>query len=250
MNHDREAIGAMADAGLDDGGTSGATGGGPVVIGLTGPIGCGKSTVAGMLGELGAVVIDADALARQVTAPGQATLAAVRQRFGDGVFEPSGVLDRAALADIVFADGGALRDLEAIVHPAVRTLLEERLERARREGDPFVAIEAITLVEGGLAERCHEVWLIDCPPDVQRQRLIARGMAPDDAARRLATQGADLAERLAPHAQRIIDASGSRESLRECVEDALAEVLAPRFAGLPWGPVERPRARATPPGPR
>ncbi len=215
------------------------TSGVPVVIGLTGPIGCGKSTVAGMLGELGAVVIDADVLAREVTAPGQPTLAAIRQRFGDGVFEPSGVLDRAALADIVFTDGSALRDLEAIVHPAVRTRIEERLERARREGDPFVVIEAIKLVEGGLAQRCDEVWLIDCPADVQRERLIARGMAPHDMARRLATQGPDLAERLAPQAQRRIDAGGSRESLRECVEDALAEVLAPRFAGLPWGPVER-----------
>lgn len=240
MNEDTGTTSGMADAGLGNGETPGDPLSGPIIIGLTGPIGCGKSTVAGMLGELGAVVIDADALARQVTAPGQPTLAAIRQRFGEGVFEPSGVLDRAALADIVFADRGALRDLEAIVHPAVRTLLEERLERARREGDPFVVIEAIKLIEGGLAERCHEVWLIDCPLDVQRERLIARGMAPDDVARRLATQGADLAGRLAPHAQRIIDASGSRESLRECVEDALAEVLAPRFAGLPWGPVERP----------
>jgi dephospho-CoA kinase len=212
---------------------------GPVIIGLTGPIGCGKSTVAGMLAELGGVVIDADALVREVTAPGQPTLEAIHARFGESVFRPPGLLDRAALAAIVFDDRAALRDLEALVHPAVRTLVETRLEQAGRDGDPFVVIEAIKLVEGGLAERCHEVWLIDCPVRIQRQRLALRGMEAADIERRLAAQGHDLAERLAPHADRRIDTSGSRESIRECVEDALADVLAPRFAGLPWGPVER-----------
>jgi dephospho-CoA kinase len=213
---------------------------GPVVIGLTGPIGCGKSTVAAMLGELGGVVIDADDLAREVTGPGQPTLAAIQARFGDAVVQPAGVLDRAALAAIVFSDPAALRDLEAIVHPAVRRLVEARLDEARREGEPFVAIEAIKLVEGGLAARCDEVWLIDCPAEAQRARLVGRGMSAEDIERRLASQGADLAERLAPSADRVIDTGASLESVRECVEDALADVLAPMFAGLPWGPVERP----------
>jgi dephospho-CoA kinase len=210
-----------------------------VVIGLTGPIGCGKSTVAAMLGELGGVVIDADALAHEVTAPGQPTLVAIRDRFGEAVFRSPGLLDRAALAAIVFSDPAALHDLEAIIHPAVRSIVEARLEQARREGDPFVVIEAIKLVEGGLAERCREVWLIDCPIDVQRSRLTARGMEATDIERRLATQGRDLAERLAAHADRRIDTAGSLESVRECVEDALADVLLPEFTGLPWGPVER-----------
>ena len=214
-------------------------GGGPLIIGLTGPIGCGKSTVAAMLGELGGAVIDADALARDVTAPGQPALNAVRERFGDGVFEGSGALDRAALAAVVFSDEAALHDLEAIVHPGVRTLVEERLERAGRDGDPFVVVEAIKLVEGGLAARCDEVWLIECPPAVQRERLTSRGMDAADVERRLATQGADLAERLAGHASRRLDTRGTKENTRECVEDALAGVLAPRFAGPIWGPVER-----------
>ena len=213
---------------------------GPVIIGLTGPIGCGKSTVAGMLGELGGAVVDADALAREVTSPGRPALKAVRDRFGDRVFEGSGALDRAALGDVVFSDDAALRDLEAIVHPHVRTLVEERLERAARDGDPFVVIEAIKLVEGGLAARCDEVWLIECPAEVQRERLAGRGMDPADAERRLAAQGTDLAQRLAPHASRRFDTSGTKEDIRERVEDALADVLAPRFAGPIWGPVERP----------
>jgi dephospho-CoA kinase len=213
---------------------------GPVIIGLTGPIGCGKSTVAAMLGELGGAVIDADALARDVTAPGQPALGAVRDRFGDGVFERSGALDRSALGAVVFGDAAALRDLEAIVHPGVRRLVEERLDRARRDGDPFVVVEAIKLVEGGLAQRCDEVWLIECPASVQRERLAGRGMDVADVERRLAAQGSDLAERLSAHASRRFDTSGTREHIRERVEDALADVLAPRFAGPIWGPVERP----------
>lgn len=199
----------------------------PFVIGLTGPIGCGKSTVAAQLRELGGSVIDADALAREATAPGEPTLAPIRERFGDAVFGPDGALDRAALASLVFTDPQALRDLEAIVHPAVRRLVLDRLERATAAGEPFVAIEAIKLVEGGLADRCDEVWLIECLPDDQHQRLLGRGMAADDLARRLAVQGPDLAGRLAERATRRIMTSGSPAATREHVEDALADALAP-----------------------
>jgi dephospho-CoA kinase len=209
------------------------------VIGLTGPIGCGKSTVGQMLAELGGTFIDADALARGVTAPGHPALEAIRGRFGEDVFEASGTLDRDALGAIVFADPTALRDLEAIVHPGVRALVVERLDRARRDGDPFVVIEAIKLVEGGLADRCDEVWLIDCSAEVQRARLAGRGLDPEAAKQRIEAQGPDLAERLAPRADRRIDTDGEKENIRESVENALADVLAPRFAGLPWGPVER-----------
>ena len=209
------------------------------IIGLTGPIGCGKSTVAAMLGQLGGVVVDADALTREVMAPDQPALEAIRARFGDAVFESSGVLDRAALGAVVFEDEASLRDLEAIVHPGVRALIEERVERAVREGDPFVVVEAIKLIEGGLADRCDETWLIECPLDVQRERLAGRGMEPADIERRLATQGADLAERLAARADRRIDTADTKEKIRERVEDALADALAPRFAGPLFGPLDR-----------
>ena len=217
----------------------GAPGDGPVIIGLTGPIGCGKSTVGGILAELGGVAVDADALVREATAPGEPAVAAIRERFGAAVFVSAGILDRSALAAVVFSDAAALHDLETIVHPRVRALIDVAIERAMQDGDPFVAIEAIKLVEGGLAGRCDEVWLIECEAATQRQRLLARGMDADDSERRISAQGEDLADRLAAHADRRIDTSGTRESLREHVEDALAEVLAPRFAGLPWGPVER-----------
>src|SRR5687768_11105183 len=171
-------------------------GGRPLLIGLTGPIGCGKSNIGGVLGELGGTVIDADALARAASAPGGPALAEIRKRFGGAVFDARGELDRAALAAIVFKDAAALADLEHIVHPHVRRLLEAGLEAAQQDHVPFVALEAIKLVEGGLAERCDEVWLIECSEATQRSRLAKRGTAADDVERRLATQGPDLVARL------------------------------------------------------
>lgn len=209
----------------------------PFLIGLTGPIGCGKSTVGRMLGRLGGLVIDADALARDATGPGERTLPGIRARFGDGAFAVDGTLDRAALARIVFADADALRDLEAIVHPAVRQRVDAALASAAASDAPFAAVEAIKLVEGGLAERCDEVWLVVCDPAEQRARMAARGMAADDIERRLAAQGPDLVERLAgrlaPATTRRIDSSGSEDETRARVEDALADALAPVLLGLP-----------------
>lgn len=203
----------------------------PRCIGLTGPIGCGKSTVAGWLGELGGEVIDADVLAREATAPGAATLEPIRRRFGGGVFRTDGSLDRSALATIVFADPAALAELEAIVHPAVRMRAIASLERAAAEGRPFVVIEAIKLVEGGLAARCDEVWLVECDPAEQRRRLLGRGMAESDLARRLRLQGPDLAERLGPKATRRISTNGSPDEVRRRVEAALGEALAAKRDG-------------------
>lgn len=204
----------------------------PLTIGLTGPIGCGKSTVAGMLRDLGAVVVDADAISRDATAAGTATLPGIHARFGDAVFTADGSLDRAALAAIVFEDAAALADLEAIVHPEVRRRVEDALTVAAESGALLVALEAIKLVEGGLATRCDEVWLVDCSPDVQRQRGLARGVAPDDLERRIAAQGADLAGRLESSATRRLSTDGDLASVREQVEDALAEALAPAMLGF------------------
>ena len=176
-------------------------------IGLTGPIGCGKSTVAGWLAARGAVVVDADEVARDVTAPGQPAHDAVLARFGDPVRGADGTLDRAALARLVFSDPAALADLEAIVHPAVRPQILAVVESADAAGVPAVVIEAIKLVEGGLAALCDEVWLVTCDARVQRERLLARGASPEDADRRIAAQRG-LVERLRPAASRVLDTTG------------------------------------------
>jgi dephospho-CoA kinase len=191
-----------------------------LVIGITGPIGCGKSTIAGWLAEDGAVVVDADAIARDVTGLGEPVLEAVIDRFGERFRRPDGSLDRAALGRLVFEDPQALADLEAIVHPAVRPRIEAAVTEAKDEGVPIVVVEAIKLVEGGYAAACDEVWLIICDPVTQRERLVARGVSGDDVDRRVSAQG-DLASRLIPAASRAIDTSGSRDDVRAVVRSAL-----------------------------
>jgi dephospho-CoA kinase len=208
----------------------------PLLIGLTGPIGCGKSTVARMLSDLGGTIIDADQLAHRATEHGAPALSEIRRRFGEPVFTPAGSLDRAALAAIVFSDPAALADLERIVHPHVRVMVDQQLADAAGDRVPFAAVEAIKLVEGGLAERCSEVWLMECMPVTQRRRLAARGLEESDLEQRIAAQGEGLTERLAAQLDRRmtvrrISTEGSLDDTRERVEDALTEALAPLFLG-------------------
>jgi dephospho-CoA kinase len=197
-----------------------------VRIGLTGPIGCGKSTVARWLAEDPAVrAIDADQVARTVLEPGSAGLQAVLDRFGGALLAEDGSLDRAALGRIVFADPAALADLEAIVHPLVRPRILAAIADAEEATATAVVIEAIKLVEGGLAALCDEVWLVTCDPAAQQQRLFDRGMDADDAAARTITQG-DLAERVGPRATRILDTSGDADATHDAAEAALRAALA------------------------
>ena len=201
-----------------------------VRIGITGPIGCGKSTVARWLADLGCRAIDADEIARDVSAPGTPVHAEILRRFGASVAAPDGTVDRAALGRLVFADAAALRDLESVVHPAVRPLILEAVADAERAGVPAVAVEAIKLVEGGLAELCDEVWLVTCDPTAQQDRLVGRGTPPAVAEQRMAAQQG-LAERLRPFATRVLDTSGGLEASQELVAAALMAALAARASG-------------------
>lgn len=189
-------------------------------IGITGPIGCGKSTIAAWLAELpDVVVVDADLVAREVLASRTAEVEAVYARFGEDLRTADGSLDRAALGRIVFGDSSALRDLEGIVHPAVRRRILAAIAGAEAGGATAVVVEAIKLVEGGLAEQCDEVWLVTCGAAAQTERLVARGLAAADAVSRIAAQGG-LADRLAPSATRTLDTSGTVEEVRAVVNAA------------------------------
>jgi dephospho-CoA kinase len=190
-------------------------------IGITGPIGCGKSTILGLLAADGALVIDADQVVREVTSPGSPAVAAIVAAFGTRVAGPAGGLDRSALASIVFGDPAELRRLEAITHPVVRERILATMRDAEAAAVPIVALEAIRLVEAGYPALLDEVWLVTCDPATQRERLASRGLEAADAERRIAAQST-LAERVRPVATRIIDTSGSLAETEAAVQVALA----------------------------
>lgn len=195
-----------------------------IVVGLTGGIGSGKSTVAGLLASRGATVVDADLLARDVLAPGTPGLAAVVARFGAGVVGDDGSLDRRALADVVFPDPAALGDLNAIVHPAVRARIDGRLA-ALGSGDGVVVLEVPLLVESGRSYGAAAVIVVDCPEDVALRRLVdERRMDEGDARRRMAAQIL-RADRLAA-ADIVIDNAGSVADLERQVTEVWRQIAA------------------------
>ena len=199
-------------------------------IGITGPIGCGKSTVLGWLAAQGALVIDADQVAREIMAPGSTVAEAIVTAFGPGIAGPAGGLDRSALAAIVFHDPARLRRLEAITHPVVRERILARFQDAEAASVPIVALEAIRLVEAGYPALLDEVWLVTCDPPAQAARLALRGLAPADAEARIAAQ-ASLADRVRPVATRVIDTSGTLADAEAAVRAALAAALAAAGSG-------------------
>lgn len=190
-------------------------------IALTGGIASGKSTVADMFADLGAVIVDSDVLAREVVEPGTPGLEAIVERFGKRVLTDDGQLDRAALGVIVFGDDEARRDLGAITHPLVAARREQLLAEVPAD---VVAISVIPLlVEGGLERGFDEVIVVDVPVEVQHARLIARnGYSDDEAWARIHSQ-ATREERLAA-ATHVIDNSGSLAAVREQVEATMARL--------------------------
>lgn len=197
-------------------------------MGLTGGIASGKSAVADLLGEHGAVVVDADLLAREVVEPGTPGHAAVVARFGDRVLAPDGGLDRAALGEIVFADDRARSDLEAIIHPAVRRRAAE-LEALAPAGSVVVHVIPL-LVETGQTGLFDAVIVVDCEPDVQISRLMARsGLSRAQALARLGAQ-ASREERLAA-ADIVLHNDGSLADLAAAVARIWADLSGPDSVG-------------------
>jgi len=195
-----------------------------LLVGLTGGIGSGKSTVARMLEERGAVVFDADVLARRAVETASPGYQAVVERFGANVLAPGGELDRVALASIVFADPAARRDLEAIVHPEVRRMFAEETEE-HRDSDRVVVFSAPLLVETGMHTAFEVLVVVSTTVDTQVERLMReRGMSEDAVRVRIAVQ-APLEDKAAV-ADVLIDNEGSLEELEAQVERAWADLAA------------------------
>jgi dephospho-CoA kinase len=190
-------------------------------VGLTGGVASGKSTVSAMLAELGAVVIDADLLAREVVAPGTEGLAEVVAAFGDSVLTPDGELDRPAVGALVFADVEKRLVLEAIIHPLVRERGAEM--EAEAPADAVVVHDIPLLAETGQADRFDAVIVVDVPVELQIERMVRlRGMQPVDAEARIAAQ-AEREHRLAI-ATHVIENTGTLEELRARVAEVYADL--------------------------
>lgn len=186
------------------------------VIGLTGPIGAGKSTVAAMLRDLGAKVLDADAIVHDEQSRGTVGYSAIVQAFGTKILGEDKEIDRRKLADEVFGDPAKLARLERIIHPrVVARILEAR--KMLRDGDTMV-VEAIKLLESGLRRICDEIWIVTAPREVMLQRLEARGMSRGEAEMRLRSQHSE--EEFRSAADVVIENDADRERTKERVREA------------------------------
>lgn len=193
-------------------------------IGLTGGIASGKTTVSRLFAALGVPIIDSDEIARDVVAPGAPALAAIVARFGAGVLQPDGSLDRRRLRELVFADPAARRELEAITHPAIRAEMDRRAARA---GGVYQMLAIPLLVEGGAAARgrVDRVLVVDCPQDVQVRRVMARDRSTEAQARAVLAAQVSREQRLAA-ADDVIVNDGDLAGLRTQVETLHGHYLA------------------------
>ena len=195
------------------------------VIGLTGSIASGKSTVSTQLRELGAAIVDADQLARDAVAPGTAALAAIAARWGPIMIAEDGTLDRAALRRVVFADPLERRALEAIVHPDVEALRRAAVARARERNVPIIVCDIPLLFEKHLEHEFEGVVFVDARDEVRRDRLIAtRGLTPQDAEAMMASQLPSDGKRR--RATWVLENNGTRDALRQAVAALWPTLLA------------------------
>ena len=186
------------------------------ILGVTGNIATGKSTVTGMLARKGATVIDSDLVYRELVGPGQPLLRTLAERFGEGIIADDGSLNRPALGAIVFSDPAALADLDRLTHPAVIAEVDRRVDAIP---NGVVVLDAVKLVESGHAERCDAVWVVTADPNVQVQRLMNRNRLDVHESRRRVAAQPSLDAKLR-RADLVIDNSGSIEELQEQVDRA------------------------------
>ena len=196
-----------------------------VIVGLTGGIATGKSTVAAILRELGAVVIDADLVSRDVVRPGSEGLVAIVAAFGDSVLTSDGELDRPKLREIVVADPDRRRQLERITHPLIRAEIANRVKDAVLGGASSVFVEAALLVETGGAALYPHLWVVTCAPEVQRHRLMARESCDEETALAWISTQMPLEEKVR-HATQVVVNDGDVDQLRRRVSRAFDVLMA------------------------
>lgn len=200
-----------------------------LILGLTGGIACGKSTISKTLAELGAVIIDGDVLSRALTAENGAALPEIRSTFGDEVFHPNGTLNRRALGTIVFADAQARDTLDSIMQPLLREMIIRGIQDARRSGTAACVLDMPLLYEKQLDSLCDRIWCAYIPRETQLTRLMHRdGFTRSEAEQRLRSQLS--AEEKAARADVVIDTSGSIQYTKGCVISLYAKEV-----GIPDG---------------
>ncbi len=194
------------------------------VIGLTGGIACGKSTVSGMLEDLGAAIIDADVIAREIMEKGTPVWQKIKEVFGDEYLLPDGEIDRKKLGELVFANPEALKKLNSITHPEIRREVVLRIDRLKSSGTyKAIVVDAALLIEAGWCDMVDEVWLVVADRETQIERLMKRnGLTRQQALNRISSQmDQDIKMR---YADRIIDNSHGMEHTRKQVEQLWAEL--------------------------
>ena len=198
-----------------------------MIVGLTGGIACGKSTVATFLSRLGATIVDADVVAREVVMPGTPALQAIQDAFGPSMLTPEGHLDRPKMGERILQDANAKQMLERITHPAIRTAIAQQTRSALASGAQVVVVEAALLIETGGYRAYPTLWLVACSRDRQVARLMARQACSRQAAERWVDAQMPLAEKRA-FATTIIENNGSVDQLWKAVETAYRSLTVPR----------------------
>lgn len=195
----------------------------PLLLGLTGNIACGKSTVGRLLAErYAADYVDADAVVHALYAPGTPETAAIARHFGDHLLTPDGTVDRRQLGDRVMKDPAARRELETLLEPSVRRALAERLERSAPNVE-VVVLDAIRLIESGLVDQCQAVWVVVCQRSEQEHRLVqARGLSPEQARLRIDAQSP--ADEKVRRATAVLHNDGDLADLERQVAEAWAKL--------------------------
>ncbi len=196
------------------------------VLGITGGIGCGKSTVAALCRDAGLPVIDADELSRQVTAAGGAALPELIERFGDAIVDAKGSLDRARMARLVFQDRRALDDLSAIVHKYVLDAIRQQVTRMDERRQRAVVLDVPIPVKHGFLDLCSQVWVVWAKEETRLERLRQRGMDETEAKRRMAMQMSR--DEYVAIADQVIENDTSLDDLKAKVNDLLVQELKER----------------------